>query len=91
MTPDELVDWLAKYNIPYSGLITNGDLPVYVYAHIDDSPAKLMATDSKVKLLFNQSWNAWCLNITGKLERVYDWNEIRERINKEVIDGEKIF
>jgi len=85
MSPEELGDWLDKWGIPYSSIITNGDLPNYVVAHIDDSPAKLMKshdeTTVKHLLLFDNPWNRQCLNITGKLHRVKTWREIKEVVN----------
>ena len=73
-----LGEWLIEWQIPFSR-ITEGKGKYD--AHIDDSPGKLMATDSKIKLLYNQPWNERCLNITGELERVYNWNEIRQKIS----------
>ncbi len=72
-----LTKWLLKYQIPFSGI--DGGQGGYD-VHIDDSPGKLMATDSRLKLLFNQPWNDRCYNITGKLERIYNWAEIRARV-----------
>ena len=72
-----LARWLIKWGIPFNGL--DGGQGNYD-VHIDDSPSKLMETDSKVKLLFNQPWNERCLNITGRLERVYNWNEIKDKV-----------
>ena len=69
--------WLIDNQIPFSG-IDEGQGKYDV--HIDDSPSKLMGTDSKLKLLFNQPWNTRCLNITGKLERVFNWKEIDCRV-----------
>ena len=71
--------WLRKWEIPHTYL-TSGLIKYDV--HIDDRPAKLMATDSRVKLLFDQPWNRGCLNITGVLERVHHWDEIREKLDK---------
>ncbi len=70
-----LAKWLIDWQIPFSG-IDGGQ--GYYDVHIDDSPAKLMATDSKVKLLFAQAWNKKCHNITGKLQRVKSWQEIKQ-------------
>jgi len=85
MTPEELGDWLDKWGIPYSSIITNGALPSYVVAHVDDSPAKLMGTDDETTvkhlLLFDSPWNRQCLNITGKLHRVRTWAEVKEVVN----------
>ena len=75
MGSNGLQKWLEEWGIPWSG-IGIGDR--FFDVHIDDSPAKLMATDSKVKLLFNQPWNERCLNITGKLVRVRNWQEVRD-------------
>jgi len=73
-----LARWLVESDIPFDSI---GDgMEAYDF-HIDDSPSKLMSTDSKVKLLFNQPWNERCLNITGELKRVYDWNEIRKAVS----------
>ena len=74
MGHDGLTQWLIDWQVPFSRI----DRGEGMYdAHIDDSPAKLMATDSKIKLLFDQPWNRKCHNITGKLQRVYTWEEIR--------------
>ncbi len=73
-----LVKWLGDYFIPWDCISAGrGNYDV----HIDDRPAKLMATDSKLKLLYNQPWNEGCHNITGKLVRVYNWNEIRQKVS----------
>ena len=72
-----LARWLIKYQIPFNGL--DGGTDTYD-VHIDDSASKLMATDSKLKLLYSQSWNERCLNITGSLQRVSSWEEIRETV-----------
>ena len=76
-----LSDWLLGYNIPYTW-ITEGKQEYDI--HIDDSPAKLMSTNSKVKLLYSQSWNARCLDITDSLRRVHNWKEIRDIIEEEI-------
>jgi len=72
-----LAKWLTDYQIPFSDI--DGGQGEYD-VHIDDSPGKLMATNSKVKLLYNQPWNERCLNITGSLQRVYSWDEIRKKV-----------
>jgi len=69
-----LGEWLKRWQIPFSGI--DGGQGIYD-VHIDDSPGKLMATDSKLKLLYDRPWNERCLNITGELYRVYSWAEIR--------------
>ena len=69
-----LARWLIKWEIPFNGIDSGaGSYDV----HIDDSASKLMATDSKLKLLYDQPWNSRCRNITGKLVRVYDWQTIK--------------
>jgi len=73
-----LESWLVGWQIPFNKI--DGGRGSYD-VHIDDSPGKLMATDSKLKLLFNQPWNERCLNITGKLTRVQSWKEIREHVH----------
>jgi len=71
---DNLARWLINWQIPFSGIDKGqGEYDV----HIDDSPAKLMATNSKLKILFDQPWNQRCHNITGKLQRIYTWGGIR--------------
>jgi len=72
-----LAKWLIDWKIPFSG-IDDGQGSYDV--HIDDSPSKLMATDSKLKLLFNQPWNQRCLNITGELIRVEYWEGVRDYV-----------
>ena len=69
-----LAKWLIEYKIPFSGI--DGGLGSYD-VHIDDSPSKLMTTDSTIKLLFTQQWNIRCHNITSKLLRVNNWQEVR--------------
>ncbi len=72
-----LWDWLDDWQIPFSWIDDGqGEYDV----HIDDRPAKLMATNSKVKLLMTQPWNAGCHNIQKKLVRVYNWEEVRELV-----------
>ena len=77
MGREELIRWLAEWQIPFNA-IDDGNMQYDV--HIDDSPAKLMATDSKVKLLYSQPWNERCLNITGKLVRIKNWEEVRRYV-----------
>jgi len=69
-----LAEWLIEYKVPFSGI--DGGQGQYDI-HIDDSPSKLMATDSTIKLLYTQPWNTRCHNITGKLMRVNNWQEVR--------------
>ena len=66
--------WLRDCRIPFNR-INNGRGQCDI--QIDDSPSRLMEADSKFKLLFDQPWNGKCLNITGKLKRVYTWGGIR--------------
>jgi len=73
-----LAKWLIDWQIPFSGI--DGGQGSY-NVHIDDSPAKLMATDSKIKLLFNQPWNQRCHNITGELIRMKNWEGIRDYVS----------
>jgi len=80
-----LENWLDKYAIPYS-VVLNGDvLPSYVQVAVDDYPSKLLRLDEettvKKLLLFNQPWNALCLDLLHKFTRVSDWKEIMEEIN----------
>ncbi len=72
---DGLATWLKYYDIPFNGI--DGGKGKYDI-HLDDSPRKLMSTDSKRKLLFDQPWNRRCLNVTGSLQRVKSWQEIRD-------------
>ncbi len=78
MSLDELTNWLIENEIPFNGIDVQGT-GAYDF-HVDDSPAKLMKTNSKIKLLFNQSWNRRCLDITKSLKRVYSWNDVLEQI-----------
>jgi len=73
-----LAEWLWAYDIPFYSISDGSGV---FDCHIDDSPAKLMGTNSKLKLLYDRPWNKRCLNITGGLERVYDWGEIRQRVS----------
>jgi len=72
-----LAKWLIDWQIPFSGI--DGGQGSYD-VHIDDSPAKLMATDSKIKLLFDQPWNQRCHNITGKLIRMKNCEGIKHYV-----------
>jgi uncharacterized HAD superfamily protein len=74
----QLENWLARYSVPYLYICPSFALPENPDYHIDDSPAKLMKVNAKTKLLFNQPWNERCLDITGELRRVHNWQEIRE-------------
>jgi len=69
-----LAKWLIEWRIPFSGI--DGGQGSYD-VHIDDSPSKLMATNSRIKLLFDQPWNQRCHNITGKLIRVKNWEGVK--------------
>ena len=73
-----LLEWLLKWGIPFDGIDVNGE-GCYDY-HIDDRPKKLLETDSKMKLLFNQTWNAGCLDIEHRLKRVYTWEEVYNEV-----------
>ena len=74
---ERLMDWLIDWGIPFDKI--DGGQEKYDF-HIDDRPAKLMSTESKVKLLFDQPWNRKCHNITGKLKRVFTWKDIKREI-----------
>ena len=80
MTDIELVTWLLDNGIPFSGIDSNGYNEYDI--HIDDSPAKLAATNSKLKLLYSQPWNERCLDINKQLVRVKDWNEVNEYVER---------
>ena len=79
MGTDKLQLWLKEYQIPFTYISDGEDRYDY---HIDDSPTKLMGTDSTVKLLYTQPWNLRCLDITKSLKRVNSWEEIRA-----IVDG----
>lgn len=74
-----LVRWLIDWQIPFNGI--DGGQGSYG-VHIDDSPAKLMSTDSKIKLLFDRPWNRRCHNITGELIRVINWEGVRTYVRE---------
>lgn len=78
MSEIELSKWLIDNQILFNGIDVEGSGEYEV--HIDDSPAKLAATKSKFKLLFNQPWNENCHNINKNLKRVYTWSDIRKEI-----------
>ncbi len=77
MGREGLAKWLIDWQIPFSEI--DGGYSYYD-VHIDDSPAKLMSTDSKIKLLFDQSWNRRCHNITGELIRMKNWEGVRNYV-----------
>ena len=83
MLEQQLHEWLTKYEIPTHAIVKTPLNGVYDF-HIDDSPRKMMNVDKHTlnKLLFNNPWNSHCLNITGKLQRVHSWAEIRKVIDK---------
>ncbi len=72
-----LTGWLIDYQIPFDEI--DGGLGEYE-AHIDDSPAKLMQTNSKLKLLYTQPWNERCLDITNRLIRVNNWEGVKHYV-----------
>ena len=76
-----LVNWLIDWQIPFTR--ADGGMGEYD-VHIDDSPGKLMSTQSNLKLLFNQPWNIRCCNITGRLVRVNNWKEIRDYVQAQI-------
>lgn len=80
MKEEGLTKWLIKYKIPFTGIDSKGTAHLYDYC-IDDSPAKLMASTSKIKLLYDQPWNKSCLNITKQLHRIKNWEEIHKEVN----------
>lgn len=86
MTKSELSEWLSKWNVPYTEVISIEELPESVYAHIDDSPAKLLIVDEMTRvvhrILFTRPWNKHCFNVLGKLERAKNWKEV-----KRIVDG----
>jgi len=72
-----LAQWMVDNKIPFHG-IENGDGEYY--AHIDDSPAKLASTNSTVKYLYHQRWNASCYDILQQFKRVFTWSELKEAL-----------
>lgn len=70
-----LAEWLCKYEIPFYSLSDGSGRYDF---HIDDSPSKLAATDSGIKLLYTQPWNKRCLDIKKQLTRVNSWSEIKD-------------
>ncbi len=79
MSPRELLIWITDNKIPCDGVDMNGT--GYYDVYIDDSPAKLMSVKSAIKLLYAQSWNQNCLNITKELRRVNSWLQVKEVLN----------
>lgn len=73
-----LWEWLVEWQIPFTYI--DGGLANYD-VHIDDSPSKLMATHSSLKLLYSQPWNKRCLNITGRIKRVYNWDDVKREVS----------
>jgi len=70
--------WLVDWQIPFDDI--DGGSGKYD-VHIDDSPGKLMATESRLKLLYTQPWNTRCINITGKLVRIDNWQEVKDYVH----------
>ena len=83
MGHEGLAKWLIDYQIPFNGI--DGGQGEYDI-HIDDSPAKLMATKSKIKLLYNQPWNERCLNIKKSFIRVKNWKEVESYVSTLLAD-----
>ncbi len=79
MGQEEFREWLTRWFIPFDYLTIGYE---EYDVHIDDSPSKLMATDSRLKLLFDRPWNQRCLNITGRIERVYNWGDIKKKVSE---------
>lgn len=75
-----LAGWLIENDIPFDDIDTTG-LKCSYDVHIDDRPSKLKGVDSKLKLLYNQSWNRSCFNIEKDLIRVNSWQEIKEIVD----------
>jgi len=71
-----LASWLVDNKIPFSGIDITGRYGEYD-AQIDDRPSKLKNANSKLKLLYNTSYNQSCANIEKDLMRVYNWQEVR--------------
>jgi hypothetical protein len=72
-----LAKWLADNHIPFTEI--DGGKGEYD-VHIDDSPGKLMSTNSNLRLLYSQPWNEQCLNVTHSLTRIKSWEEIRKYV-----------
>ncbi len=70
-----LRQWLINYKIPFD------DIDIYATGEydfqIDDSPSKLAAPKSIIKLLYTQPWNKGCLDIQKQMIRVNSWVEIK--------------
>ena len=78
MGVSSLGKWLIDWQIPFNDIDGgNGKYDI----HIDDSPAKLMATDSRIKLLYNQPWNEGCFDLTKSLVRVKNWKEVKDHVH----------
>ena len=71
-----LAQWLSDNGIPFDSIDVKGIGSYDV--QIDDRPSKLKNVDSKLKLLYNQSWNKSCFNIEKDIIRVYSWSEIKQ-------------
>jgi uncharacterized HAD superfamily protein len=74
-----LVSWLIDNKIPFSGIDTTGKAKEYD-VQIDDRPSKLKNANSKLKLLYDTTYNQSCANIEQDLIRVYNWVEIKRFI-----------
>jgi len=82
MSTKGLVEWLVEWDIPFHGIDVLGTEDYDV--HIDDSPAKLRTTNSKMKVLYTQPWNERCLDIDKMFTRVSNWKELRRLINEDI-------
>lgn len=71
-----LTSWLTQNHIPFSGIDTTGTFKKYD-VQIDDRPSKLKNANSKLKLLYDASYNRHCFNLEKDLIRVYNWKEIK--------------
>ncbi len=79
MGAEGLFKWLIENGIPFNGIDDDNGLE-YDF-HLDDSPAKLATTNSKVKLLYSQPWNRQCIDIFKQFRRVEGWHEIKEIVS----------
>ncbi len=79
MGEEGLAKWLIENKIPFQGIDSKGNVGVYDFA-IDDRPSKLQDSNSKIKILFNQTWNSHCFDLHKNLVRVNSWEEIEKII-----------
>ncbi len=86
---EDTLEWLSENSIPYDGIFFTESKPKFEICKIlnpdfaiDDSPNSLDLSEICRLLLFDRPWNQ-DLTTCPNIERVYNWQEILEKINQQ--------